>query len=72
MEYRTRIHASIESIRYLLIQGLTFRGHDESCKARNQGNFLELIRFLSNNSDEIKSVVLKNASENHKLTSPDI
>lgn len=36
MEYRTRIHASIESIRYLLIQGLTFRGHDESCKARNQ------------------------------------
>lgn len=50
---------------------MAFRGHDESGKARNQGNFLELLRFLSNSSNEVNSVVLKNAPENHKLTSPD-
>lgn len=56
----------VEVIRYLR-QGLSFRGHDDPCKARSQGNFLEFLRVLSNNSHEIKSVVLKNAPENNKL-----
>lgn len=51
---------------------MVFRGHNESCEARNKGNFFELLQFLSHNSDEIRSVVLENAPENHKLTSPDI
>lgn len=71
-EYRTQLDASLQAIRYLLKQDLAFRGHDESCEARNRGNFLQLLRLLSHNSDEIRSVVLTNAPENHKLTSPDI
>lgn len=40
MEYRMRLHASVEAIRYLLRQGLTFR-RDESGSSRNWDNLLE-------------------------------
>ncbi|XP_059654398.1 uncharacterized protein LOC132301136 [Cornus florida] len=53
-------------------QGLAFRGHDESEHSSNQGNFLQLLKFLANHNEDVKSVALKNASENLKLTSPDI
>ena len=72
VQYRTRLNASIDSIRYLLRQGLAFRGHDESCNSRNRGNFLELLQVLAKNCEEIEKVVLQNAPENQKMTSPDI
>ncbi|KAL6523426.1 hypothetical protein OROGR_017029 [Orobanche gracilis] len=70
--YRARLTASIDCVRYLLRQGLAFRGHDESESSFNQGNFLELLKFAADHNEEIKSVVLKNAPENNQLTSPDI
>ena len=66
------MNASVDSIRYLLRQGLAFRGHDESLNSTNRGNFLELLQVLARNSKEIEKVVLENAPENQKLTSPDI
>ncbi|XP_047949207.1 zinc finger MYM-type protein 1-like [Salvia hispanica] len=54
------------------MQGLPFRGHDESEESLNQGNFLEFLKVISSCNEEIASVVLKNAPENLKLTSPDI
>ena len=57
---------------FLLRQELAFRGDDESENSSNQGNFLELLQFLSDHNDDIKAVTLKNAPENLKLTSPDI
>ncbi|XP_057775196.1 uncharacterized protein LOC130994180 [Salvia miltiorrhiza] len=64
--------ASIKCLRYLLMQGMAFRGHDESEESLNQGNFMELLKLLASCSKEISNVVLKNAPENLKLTSPDI
>ena len=71
-EYRTRLTASIDCIRFLLCQGLPFRGHDEGDASENQGNFLQLLHFLADHNKEVNATVLKNAPENLKLTSPDI
>ncbi|XP_062085462.1 uncharacterized protein LOC133791557 [Humulus lupulus] len=71
-EYRTRLETSVMCVRYLLRQGLAFRGHDESLDSTNQGNFLELLRFAAYFNDDVRIATLKNAPENLKLTSPDI
>lgn len=71
-EYRTRLNASVDCVRFLLRQGLAFRGHDESEHSANQGNFLELLKFLCAHNDAIENVSLDKAPENNKLTSPDI
>ena len=68
-EYRIRLNASIDCIRFLLRQGLAFRGHDESCDSNNQGNFLELLQFLCDHNEEVKTVAMKNTPKNLKLTS---
>jgi hypothetical protein len=72
MDYRTRLNASVDCIRFLQQQGLAFRGHDESKSSSNQGNFRELLQFLAKHSEEIDKVVLENAPENHQMTAPDI
>ncbi|XP_050121356.1 uncharacterized protein LOC126599012 [Malus sylvestris] len=72
IDYRTRLNASLDCIRFLLQQGFVFRGHDESEDSSNKGNFLELLKFLADHDEGIKDVVFKNAPENLKLTSPDI
>ena len=64
--------ASIDCVRFLLRQGLAFRGDDESDNSRNQGNFLELLKFLAKHNDDINYVALKHAPENLKLTAPSI
>ena len=57
---------------FLQQQGLAFHGHDESKDSNNQGNFLELLRFLTKHNEEIDKEVLENAPENQQMTSPDI
>uniref|UniRef100_A0A2N9GDV8 DUF4371 domain-containing protein n=1 Tax=Fagus sylvatica TaxID=28930 RepID=A0A2N9GDV8_FAGSY len=52
--------------------GLAFRGHDESEDSSNQGNFLELLRFLADHNEDIKAVTLRNAPENNMMISPTI
>nr|XP_028945723.1 zinc finger MYM-type protein 1-like [Malus domestica] len=54
------------------MEGLAFRGNDESEHSSNHGNFLELLQFLADHNEDVKAVTLKNAPENHKLTSLDI
>ncbi|XP_028115737.1 zinc finger MYM-type protein 1-like [Camellia sinensis] len=51
---------------------LAFHGHDESKNSSNQGNFLELLKFLADHNEDVKVVTLSNAPQNIKLTSPDI
>ncbi|KAH1226016.1 Zinc finger MYM-type protein 1 [Glycine max] len=65
--YRRHLTMSIDCIRFLLKQGLAFRGHDKSTNSANQGNFLELHRFLAEHNESINHVVLENAPENHQL-----
>ena len=72
IEYRTRLNASVDCIRFLLRQGLAFRGHDESDNSNSKGNFLELLQFLADHNESIQEVVLQNTPKNNKLCHHDI
>ncbi|ESR60034.1 hypothetical protein CICLE_v10017601mg [Citrus x clementina] len=70
-EYRARLQASIDCVRFFLRQGLAFRSHDESEESSNRGNFLELLKFLADHNEDIKAVTLENAPSFLKVTCPD-
>ncbi|XP_057779891.1 uncharacterized protein LOC130998490 [Salvia miltiorrhiza] len=70
-DYRIRLNTSIDCVRFLLRQGLAFRGDDESKNSANRGNFLELLSFLADHNDDIKYVI-NGAPENLKLIAPSI
>jgi hypothetical protein len=55
-----------------LNQGLAFCGHDESEESSNQGNFIELLKWLVKANEEVNKVVLNNAPGNCILYSPSI
>jgi hypothetical protein len=70
--YKDRLTYSLRCLKFLLHQGLAFRGHDESEFSSNRGNFIELLKFLAANSEEVNKYVLENAPSNCTLTSPEI
>lgn len=72
VEYRKRLTAVVDVIRYLLGQGLAFRGHDESTESVHRGNFLELIKWYCDHDEEVSKVMNSNAPSNNMLTSPRI
>ncbi|XP_020997367.1 uncharacterized protein LOC107486280 [Arachis duranensis] len=69
--YQIHLTATIDCIRFLLRQGLAFRGNDEVDDSVNQGNFSELLNFLVQHNEEIDRA-LKNARGNLKLRAPSI
>nr|KAJ0203500.1 hypothetical protein LSAT_V11C500276120 [Lactuca sativa] len=71
-KHRIRLNASIDCVRFLLRQGLPFRGHDESEDSSNRGNFLELLQFYVDRNDKVGSVALKNAPRNSQMKSSSI
>ena len=71
-DYRTRLKATVDTCRILLLQGLPFRGHDESEESSNRGNFLEFLQFVADQNEEASKVILKNAPGNHKMIAPHI
>nr|KAJ0197641.1 hypothetical protein LSAT_V11C700376230 [Lactuca sativa] len=56
-EYQTRMNASIEGVRFLLRQGLAFRGHNEKEDSDNKAD----------RCDVVERVVLKNAPKNAQM-----
>ncbi|KAJ9566219.1 hypothetical protein OSB04_002185 [Centaurea solstitialis] len=66
---QTKIYASINCVRFLLRQGLPFRGHNEGVDSRNKGNFLELLHFYAERNDKVGNAVLKNAPRNSQMKS---
>ncbi|KAM0871992.1 hypothetical protein ACQ4PT_039030 [Festuca glaucescens] len=70
--YLQRLTWTLKCLRFLLHQGLAFRGHDESEDSLNKGNFLELLNWLAGNFEEVNKVVLNNAPQNCRMTHHDI
>ncbi|XP_048530466.1 zinc finger MYM-type protein 1-like [Triticum urartu] len=70
--YIARLTYSLKCLRFLLGQGLAFRGHDEREVSLNKGNFLELLHWLAENFEEVNKVVLKNAPKNNKMIAHEI
>ncbi|XP_074306654.1 uncharacterized protein LOC141641910 [Silene latifolia] len=72
-DYRIRLEASIDALRFITLQGLASRGHDESDESLNQGNFLELRKtFAKRNSDVARALFDKRVPGNYTLTSSTI
>lgn len=72
VSYRTRLTAMLDVTRFLLKQGLSFRGHDESSSSLNRGNFLELLQWYSQRNEEVSKVINQNAPGNNQMISPAI
>ncbi|KAK4280334.1 hypothetical protein QN277_011970 [Acacia crassicarpa] len=72
IDYRLRLKTSLDCVRFLLRNGKSFRGNDESTSSNQQGLFLELLKFYSKPNKEMSDVVLENAPDNNTLTSPKI
>ncbi|XP_050209345.1 uncharacterized protein LOC126660062 [Mercurialis annua] len=66
--YRTRLTAVLDAIRFLLKQGLAFRGHDESSDSLSRGNFIELLQRDCDHNEEIAKVLNINAPGNNQMT----
>nr|XP_009799704.1 PREDICTED: zinc finger MYM-type protein 1-like [Nicotiana sylvestris]XP_016458743.1 PREDICTED: zinc finger MYM-type protein 1-like [Nicotiana tabacum]XP_016458744.1 PREDICTED: zinc finger MYM-type protein 1-like [Nicotiana tabacum] len=71
-DHRVRLNASIDVIRYLLKEGIPFRGHDESVTSTRRGHFLDLLKWYADRKEDVKNVVLEKAPKNNTMTSPDI
>jgi hypothetical protein len=58
--YKIHLTYSLRCLKFLLNQGLAFHGHDESEESRNRGNFLELLKWLASNNEDVDKYVLHN------------
>ncbi|KAL5833527.1 hypothetical protein ACOSQ3_017201 [Xanthoceras sorbifolium] len=72
LQNRLRLKTSLETVKWLAMQGCVFRGHDESINSTNRGNFIEMIKLQARVNQEIAGIVLENAPQNAKYTSPRI
>ena len=70
-KYQVQLNAIVDCIRFLLCQGLAFRGHDESQGSSDKWNFLELLQFLGDHNKSINEVLQK-APKKCKLTHHEI
>ncbi|XP_042432571.1 zinc finger MYM-type protein 1-like [Zingiber officinale] len=66
-----RLKTTITSVRWLALQGCSFRGHNESSKSLNRGNFLELLDAFGRLNKEVGDV-LSSAARNNTYTSPEV
>ncbi|XP_074355637.1 uncharacterized protein LOC141695277 [Apium graveolens] len=69
---RMRLKTSIDAIKWLTFQACAFRGHDESCNSKNQGNFLEMLKLLASYNPQVEEIILDKTPKNTKYTSPKI
>ena len=68
--YRIRLIVVLECIRFLLMQGLAFRGHDESKGSLRKDNFLEILEWYGKLDEKVAKTIKSNAPGNNQMTSP--
>ncbi|XP_022873117.1 zinc finger MYM-type protein 1-like, partial [Olea europaea var. sylvestris] len=70
--YKTRFTAVLDCIRFLLMQELLSRGHDELKESLNKENLIELLNWYAARRKKINEVLFNNAPGNDQMTSPSI
>lgn len=60
-KYTFLLTSSIDVVRLLINQGITFGGHDESESSLDNGNFLEILSWYAKRCDNIHDFVLEQA-----------
>jgi hypothetical protein len=68
--YKIRLTSSMNCARFLIGQGLAFRGHNESLGSLNMGNFRELVEWYKRKDDKVKHAY--GHGGNSKMVSPKI
>jgi hypothetical protein len=58
--------------RFLLLQALAFRGHNESKTSSNKGNFLEMLEWYRKKDPKVAMVTGENAPGNNKMSFPNV
>jgi hypothetical protein len=71
-KYKARLTIVLGIVRFLLLQALAFRGHDESSSSTNRGNFLEMLEWYKNKDPKAASVLSVNAPKNCQMIVPEI
>ena len=72
IKYEIRVTASLDCASFLLRQGQSFRGHDESSSSLNKGNFLEMIDWYKERKEEVKLAFDELCPANAQMTCPKI
>ena len=67
-EYKARLLIILGIVKFLILQALAFRGHDESTSSMNKGNFKELLDLFIKKDPKVAKL-FGDAGDNHKLTS---
>ena len=60
MRNRLLLKTSIESVKWLAMQGCAFRGNDESINSTNLGNCIEMVMLQARVNKDIAEVILHN------------
>ncbi|XP_058751038.1 uncharacterized protein LOC131624064 [Vicia villosa] len=69
--YKIRLTCSLDCTRYLIAQGIAFRGHDESSTSLNKGNFREMVDWVKSNDEKVRDA-FDCGPKNCTMTSGDI
>ncbi|KAK1380723.1 zinc finger MYM-type protein 1-like [Heracleum sosnowskyi] len=69
---RLRLKTTIAACKYLVKEGFSFRGHDESSNSNSRWHFIEIIKSYADMNDEIAKVVLENAPKHAMYIAPSI
>src|ERR1051325_10765578 len=51
--YKIRLTCAVDCSRYLIEQGMAFRGHDESSISLNKGNFREMVDWVKAKDEQV-------------------
>ncbi|XP_058757913.1 uncharacterized protein LOC131634938 [Vicia villosa] len=55
--YKIHLTCSVDCSRYLIAQGLAFRGHDESAISLNKGNFREIVEWVKAKDEQVSDAL---------------
>jgi hypothetical protein len=69
--YKIRLTSSVECSRFLMAQGMAFRGHDESSTSLNRGNFREMIDWYKDKNENVRNA-FDRGGLNCQMLSPEI
>ncbi|RHN66617.1 putative transcription factor and/or regulators TTF-type(Zn) family [Medicago truncatula] len=69
--YKIRLTCSLDCTKFLVSQGISFRGHDETSNSLNKGNFRELIDWEKSKNEQVRDA-FDRGGKNCKMTCGDI
>jgi hypothetical protein len=69
--YKIHLTSSVECSRFLMAQGMVFRGHDESSTSLNRGNFREMIDWYKDKNENVRNA-FDRGGLNCQMLSPEI